>query len=953
MNRTRSPVIYRYVLHPGSLRSIACLICVTTLTVGARGGELDFAHGLYRQKRFELAADEYASYLKSHPDGPAANEAKFFLAESYVQTKKEAEALPLFKMLIEQASKTPGAIPEPQWTQSLFRAGQISFNRKQFDAADKYFQTFLDRFPDHALRGQAIYLLAESRLERNDPAGAEQALSLTSNVKIEPSLADYILLTRGKLADQQNKTEEAERSYRQVIEHLTSSPNDPRVGEAYYRLGTLRYKQKNYGEAVQIFGEARGKLGGQSLVVPITLQEGICLLLLNDPKNAKTRFEEILSQYPKHPLAGQAIYQLARVGQQTGDVELAQSSVRRLSELESDSPLFDSAQLVLGETLLNAKDLDSRMRIDQLKELVGKARNESTKQQLAYYTGLATYDAGDTAAAEPFLEIAYTSSSPTLKSDAGYVLGLVRLKEQRPAEAIPLLLAFAKDREPSNSTRSALVNSSKAIAALPDSPEMQQARKELFTAANKDPSGAKVLLDVGNQFFGQKRYAESREAFEAAIEKEKDGPAHIPALLGLGWSQYYLGDRLAATSHFVQAKDSPGGNPTEKAEAIYMLGIISSEEGKKEEGAKLLEEVYRDYSGSPFAIEAGLRAAGLFAQTNRANEADKLYESLSQREDAKEKRVRATYDRAWLALDQNDRATGAALLQKVVDDSMAGPLASEAAIKLAELLQSEGKLEPALAMITKAESLQPSASLKPALLYRRGLLNRDLNKPGEASKDFESLLALAPDSPFAPAALFWLGETDFESNRNEAAITTYLRLTERKDAGKYSALSHLRLAQTYLKMQKWEDADKEADKLADESVEMPVREEAIYVKGRVRQQKAEFDAAREFYRKIIGEQRTETAAKAQFMLGETFLLQERFDEAIKEFLKVEILYPIPEWQSFALLEVGKCYARQSDIENARKAFADVVERYSQWPAAAEAKKQLEALAKTSETSSSP
>ncbi|MBX9653058.1 tetratricopeptide repeat protein [bacterium] len=951
MNRKRSPDIYRFVLHPGSLPSIACLICVTTLTVGARGGELDFAHGLYRQKRFELAADEYASYLNSHPDGPAVNEAKFFLAESYVQAKKEAEALPLFEMLIEQASKMPGTIPEPQWTQSLFRAGQISFNRKQFDNADKYFQAFLDRFPDHPLRGQAIYLLAEARLERNDPAAAEQALSLAAHAKIEPSLADYILLTKGKLADQQNKAEEAAKLYRQVIEHLGSSTTDPRIGEAYYRLGTLRYKQKNYAEAVKILSEARGKLSGQSVIVPITLQEGICLLLLNDPKNAKARFDEILSQYPKHPLASQAIYQLARVALQTGDVELAQSSVRRLLETESESPLLDSAQLVLGETLLNAKELDAKIRTDQLQQLVGKSRNESTKQQLAYYAGLATYETGDIAAAGPLLELAGKSSSPNLQSDASYVLGLVRMKEQRPADAIPLLLAFGKDREPSNSTRSALLNAAKAIALLPDSPEMQQARKELFAAAKRDPNGAKVLLDVGNQFFGQKKYAESREAFEAAVEKEKDGATHVPALLGLGWSQYYLGDRSAATTLFAQAKDSPNGNPTEKAEAIYMLGIIASEEGKNEDGAKLLEQVYREYSDSSFAVEAGLRAAGLLAQTNHADEADKLYESLSQREDAKEKRVRATYDRAWLALDRNDLSTGADLLQRVVDDPMAGSLAPEAAIKLAELLQSEGKIEPALAMINKAESLKPSASLQPALLYRRGLLNRDLSKPDQARKDFESLLASAPDSPFASAALFWLGETDFESNRNDGAITTYQRLIERKDAGKYAALSHLRLAQTYLKMQKWDEADKEADKLADESVELPVREEGLYVKGRVRQQKAEFDAAREFYRKIIGEQRTETAAKAQFMLGETFLLQERFDEAIKEFLKVEILYSIPEWQSFALLEVGKCYTRQSDIENARKAFADVVEKYSQMPAAAEAKKQLETLAKTSASSS--
>ncbi len=81
------------------------------------------------------------------------------------------------------------------------------------------------------------------------------------------------------------------------------------------------------------------------------------------------------------------------------------------------------------------------------------------------------------------------------------------------------------------------------------------------------------------------------------------------------------------------------------------------------------------------------------------------------------------------------------------------------------------------------------------------------------------------------------------------------------------------------------------------------------------------------------------------MLAETLFLQERWNEAIKEFLKVSILYPIPEWQSLALVEVGKCHARQSQWGEAKKAFDEVIAKYGSLPAATEAKKQLDLLDK--------
>jgi len=51
------------------------------------------------------------------------------------------------------------------------------------------------------------------------------------------------------------------------------------------------------------------------------------------------------------------------------------------------------------------------------------------------------------------------------------------------------------------------------------------------------------------------------------------------------------------------------------------------------------------------------------------------------------------------------------------------------------------------------------------------------------------------------------------------------------------------------------------------------------------------------------------AARAQLMRGETYFHQKNYHEAIREFLKVDILYDAPSWQAAALLEAGKVYER--------------------------------------------
>jgi TolA-binding protein len=111
------------------------------------------------------------------------------------------------------------------------------------------------------------------------------------------------------------------------------------------------------------------------------------------------------------------------------------------------------------------------------------------------------------------------------------------------------------------------------------------------------------------------------------------------------------------------------------------------------------------------------------------------------------------------------------------------------------------------------------------------------------------------------------------------------------------------------------------------------------------QNQAELEQARDFYRKVLcnpAAERTETAAKAQCMIAETFYHQGNWKDALREYMKVEILYDFPYWQSKSLIQAAKCHEKLGERKEAVALYQQVIEKYPKTEQAAEAAKLLDA-----------
>ncbi len=158
------------------------------------------------------------------------------------------------------------------------------------------------------------------------------------------------------------------------------------------------------------------------------------------------------------------------------------------------------------------------------------------------------------------------------------------------------------------------------------------------------------------------------------------------------------------------------------------------------------------------------------------------------------------------------------------------------------------------------------------------------------------------------------------------------------------ALVPLRLAQIDARQGEWSSALERARAISTTYPTFRQQFEVDYLIGRCLASLGEYDAARSAYRDVLGSAAasgTETSAMAQWMIGESYLHQRRFEEALNEYLRVDVLHEFPEWQAYGLLQAAKCYAALARYQPASETYTRLIVKFPQSEPAQQAHQRLE------------
>ncbi|HZZ72299.1 MAG TPA: tetratricopeptide repeat protein [Pirellulales bacterium] len=784
-------------------------------------------------------------------------------------------------------------------------AGNYAHGR--WDLATKEFRDFIKAYPKHPRANRAIFYLGEALVQQNKFADA--APYFTDFMKRDPGnpLAKQALFRAGEAAYMTGQGDDAQEKLHQFLEHY---PDDKLNGYAIPYLGDLAVAR-------------------------------------DDPKTAENYYNEGLQHFPHGPLADDCRFGLARTLQMQGDLKQA---IKLYGELaaKSGSDLADSAQFQLGAIYYSQKKYDDAdLALKNFDVAFPDSRWVNKARVLRAKT---LTQQGDFAASQLLLEAA--SRAPEIQSgewNLEYQLtrGENFVAEQKYKAAVEPLEAFLRVQPRGGDSLQAIANLVVAKAQLKD---LATAKLQFANFCDQKPPD-ELRLPV-TQNLADAAFAAGDKAWAAelysALSAAGNPPHYIKqGLAGLARCQVQS-EKLTDANSTLERLVNEYPDDAKTAEAAFLRGRVLEQNGQLDPALSMYQLVLDKFADSREAPQAMLAAARLHEKQHQGELAASLYEQFVDRFPKSKDVDAALYGWAWALRDLNKPDRADALFQRLHAEFPESKYWPDATYRLAERSLAAKKYDQADALLDSLLKAKLDSAMKQHALYLRGQVAIAAERWPEVSERMSALATEFPQGELRLPADYWTAEAAYRQNNFTKAGELYTALAAQIGGRKenWLALVPLRQAQVLAQEKKWDQAAEIAARIETDFPGFEQQYEADYLLGRCKASQADFEGARQAYQKVLRSPtggKSETAAMAQWMIGETYFHQTQFEAALREYLRVEPLYDYPRWQAASLLQAGKCYEKLGRTREAAETYGRVLQAYPQTEFTDEAKSRLNAV----------
>jgi TolA-binding protein len=964
----------------------------------------------YQRKQWKFAAEGFEAFLKRYPDHARANQSRFFLAETLIQLGRIEEAAARFQEYLNRDGTGQYARPalfrsaesayllgkndqaKPLLEQYLAKypddklgayvlpyLGNLALGSKDLAGAEKYFRQGLKQYPQGHLQDDCRFGLAQA-LERQGNRDEAERLYLAVAAKTSSPLAEDAQFHLGALQYAMGKFGEAISTFdafetrlaqsrwlatvrlgrgwalvklnrlAEAVPVFTSIVSDPQVGlQARYWLGLTQKAQKDYAAAAKTLLAAAVQDPKNPLAATIRFHAGDALLRAGDTAGAAEQFDEVMAVAGADAaLAADALHGKAQAALKAKDEATLARVTADFAKRFPNSPLAVDVRRISARSLLEHKQFAPAAEI--LKPMVDANANGKGEQELEdrYLLALAYEGLGRTQDALQLLAPVLSVSPGQLQADARLAQGSLLVALNKHAEAIPSLEAFLATRPAGEPAIKCL---GELAICYAKTKQIDKAKKFYGELIQKHPT-SEVIVPVSAQMadaaFEAGELEWSRRLYEWLKQSAPSRDVEANSVAGVGWTQFKAGQWKEAAASFAQVleKNPP---PALAAEMALVRGKSLEKLASFESALAMYGLVVEKYPQSVQMPEALWAAARVHDRAKQAQAAAALYERLSKEYPQFPKSDEVLYWWAWDLDDLGQKEQSTATFQRILKEHPESALVWDATYRLASRANDQRDYGRAKELIGAVLRGKPTAEIRKNSLYLAGQVALEQQKYDESRQAFATLLAESPDGDSRAKAEFGVAESYYREQKITEAIERLQPLVE-QTAGRsepWMASIRLRLAQSLSRKQRWNEAYLAASKIEKQFPGFVAQYEADYVMGWSMANQAEFEQARDSYRKVLrnpAAERTETAAKAQCMIAETFYHQKNWPEALREYMKVEILYDFPYWQSISLIQAARCHEALGERKEAVAMYQQVVEKYSKTEPeqAAEAAKLLDA-----------
>ncbi len=501
-----------------------------------------------------------------------------------------------------------------------------------------------------------------------------------------------------------------------------------------------------------------------------------------------------------------------------------------------------------------------------------------------------------------------------------------------------------------------------------------------------------ALIQLAVAYDREEDSAKALEHLETLTRFYPGTTPHLPLALAeqgrLAYEQEDLSKARQSLERFLnedkQNKDPfKSGAPAQRLRVNYFLGWVNATEKKHEPAVLHFGEVAKNQQHE-LAADAALQQGLAYIQLEQFDKAGSLFPQILQRYPKHEKLQRVTYyaglslarmekwrpaaihlrkvadawpdsefadqalyEWAWCERKQKKDADAAKLYERFLNKYRESSLVVKVQSELAELNLKSGEQDMVIERLTKALAAVKEEALQEDLRYQLATAHFSKGDYENSAGMFEELLIKYPDSKLRASMCFQAGESRYKLKETVIALTHFAEGMKQDNLKPVLAESMLmRLAEMQSSTADHPSAYKSYRNFINRFPESRWKRNAQFgLAWSLENSDKPGEAIRNYAPLLESDKVVDLwTVRARFQTGECYFNMQKYEEAVKEFLNVEIQYKkYPAWQAKGILEIGRVLLAQNKRGDAKERFKDVITRYPNEKAAIVARQYLDQL----------
>ncbi len=878
------------------------------------------ANGLLNRGLYDLAAEEYRTFLASHPEHEKAPLARYGLGVALFRTNDRAGALGQLDQVSGDSSFEFAAEAE------LLR-GHCHLALNNPAEAAVAFQRVLERHADHPSAPDAGALLVEAyhRAGRFDDA-INAAKDLTQRWP-DATMRDRSDLFQGLSLLSKDKPADAVGVFRSIVQRSPSGELAPNarllLAQSLHRAGAIEPARTTYR---QVIDSAPAELAQEATV-------GLGQLLRQQRKldESAQLLDELIRRQPDSPMAPRARLERARVWYDQGEEDRATPILQAIAESDS-ADLHDDADYWLAKCAMRQGDYAEAA--SRLAEAEARYPKSELRPEIVYDRGVALSRAQRSDEASEVIA-AFLDRYPAhrLTPDALHAAASIEYARARYEEALALCALYEASFADHAMAPEVTMLRAESRYMRGELEEAEQAYRRLLASELPAELSDRATYRLGLTLYRAGRFTDAEPLLKKIIGDNDTDPAYARGLLALGdgtfeaqrWSD---AERYFARVVAIQAESTPIDD------ALLKQGLALQRQGEHERALPVFQRLLTEFPESERATHARFELGQALVALKRWEEGEPWLLSVLEADDNERFEAHTLSHLGAIARARGDHAGAAAWFEKAAaiggDD-----LAARALYDQGEALLVAGDSQGAIDRFSSFLRDHPEHTMRARAMAR---LSVAYSRAGEHQRALDQIVeipqsamtALAPE--IRHAAMYERAWSLRELDKPDEAADAYRQLLAQPVDRALRAYALLDLGGIELDAQRWGEASEALGELVgmlesdQEAMPGDVRAQGVYRLGAASLKLGQHERVVELLDTFHGRYPdSDLRASAGLMAAESLAAQGKHERAAVHLDRVATAHPDDPAAPIALLRLGEAHAalqRWDDSQDAYERFLD-------------------------------